>query len=204
MAWAPDYATTAEARSFITRDSSTADDTELALAVSAASRAIDRHTGRQFGQVAAAEERAFTPRLDRRRHRYRPRWIVDIDDLMTTTDLVVTVGESTVTTHQLRPPNAPSTISRPWTELVLDSRSEARPVGDDDEVTVTAIWGWTAVPDTIKQATLLQTSRFFARRNSPFGIAGSPDLGSEMRLLDKVDADVAVILRDYVREWGAV
>jgi hypothetical protein len=71
-------------------------------------------------------------------------------------------------------------------------------------VQVTATWGWTAVPATIKKATLLQASRFYKRRDAPFGVAGSPDMGSEMRLLAKVDPDVEVMLGDYRRKWGAV
>lgn len=204
MAWAPDYATTAELRSYATRHTDTVDDTELALALTAASRAIDRHTGRQFGLIAVAEQRAYTAHLDRRIHRYRPRWIVDIDDLMSTANFAISINSTAVTTYTLRPFNAPTTISRPWTELVIDGQSEARPVGDDDEVLVTALWGWTSVPDTIKQATLLQASRFFARRDSPYGVAGSPELGAETRLTARVDPDVGVMLRDYVREWGAV
>ena len=35
---------------------------ELASAISAASRAIDNHTNRQFGKVAAPEEREYTAR----------------------------------------------------------------------------------------------------------------------------------------------
>lgn len=206
MAWAPDYATTAELKTFA-RITGSADDTVLALAITAASRAIDRHTGRQFGVVASAEERFYTARLDRRPWRtlrYRaPRWVVDVDDLMSTTSLTVKVGEVTVTTFTKEPVNA-AVLSRPWTEIVLDSRSEALPCGRDNEISVTALWGWSAVPDTIKQATLLQASRLFSRRTSPFGVAGSPDLGSELRLLAKVDADVAVVLEEYVRHWGAV
>ena len=40
------------------------------------------------------------------------------------------------------------------------------------------------------------------RKGSPYGIAGSPDLGSELRLLAKLDADVAVLLRSFVRMWA--
>ena len=68
---------------------------------------------------------------------------------------------------------------------------------------VTARWGWAAVPSTIKQATLLQASRLLARRDAPFGIAGSPDVGSEIRLLARVDPDVAVAVAPYRRWWGA-
>lgn len=60
------------------------------------------------------------------------------------------------------------------------------------------------VPDSIKLACLLQASRFFIRREAPFGIAGSPEAGSELRLLAKVDPDVEVILGPYRSWWGAV
>jgi hypothetical protein len=70
-------------------------------------------------------------------------------------------------------------------------------------VEVRATFGWTAIPDLVISATLLQAGRFASRRDSPYGIAGSPDTGSELRLLDKVDPDVAVMLAPLTRWWGA-
>lgn len=198
MAWAPDYVTTAEARAYVTRHADTVDDTELALAVTAASRAVDRHTNRQFGVVSAAVERSYTARWDRR----RCRWVVDIDDLMTTTGLTVTVGAGTITAYTLEDVNA-AADGRPWTRMVVDADSSVTPTNAENDVTIDALWGWTAVPTPVEQATLLQTSRLFVRRNAPFGIAGSPDSGSEMRLLARVDPDVAVTLGPYVRWWAA-
>lgn len=201
MSWAPDYATPAELKAWVTPPiDDNVDDTAIGLALTAASRAVDRATGRQFGLVDEPEARTFTPRLDRRRHRFRPRWVLDIDDLMTTTGLIVAGTAFDAVLHKLQPGNA-AQVSRPWTQLVLDARSGVRLYGDDDEVTVTARWGWTTVPDTVKQAVLLQASRVFSRRKSPFGVAGSPDLGNELRLLAKLDPDVEVMLADYRRDW---
>lgn len=53
------------------------------------------------------------------------------------------------------------------------------------------------VPSTIKLATLMQAGRWAKRRDAPFGIAGSPETGSEMRLLAKLDPDVEVMLGGY-------
>ena len=79
----------------------------------------------------------------------------------------------------------------PWPLLWVSQRAH---------VAVTAKWGYAAVvPDAVKLACLLQASRWFARRNSPYGIAGSPEMGSELRLLAKLDADVAVMLAGKVR-----
>lgn len=203
MAWAPDYVTTAELRSYL-NISDSADDTQLALAITAASRAVDTDTNRQFGKVASGEERFYTGRWDA----CRARWVVDIDDLMSVSGLDPQVQDSTgadvgaITPYTLEPRNA-AAVGRPWTQLVVATTSTYKPTGLANEVAITALWGWTAVPDTVKQATLLQASRLFSRRTSPYGIAGSPDTGSELRLLARVDPDVAVMLRSYRRWWGA-
>lgn len=198
MAWAPDYITSAELKSFVGIDG-TADDAQVAVAVTAASRAIDTHTHRQFGAVAAAEERFYTAKWDRRLWR----WVVEVDDFMTTTNMVVSVDAGTITAFTKEPVNA-AAKGRPWEQLVIDTDSSIVPTTERHGVSVTAIWGWSAVPSAVKQATYLQASRFLARRDSPFGIAGSPELGSELRLLARVDPDVAVSLTSYVRRWAGV
>ncbi|HEY9416934.1 MAG TPA: head-tail connector protein, partial [Pseudonocardia sp.] len=73
MAWAPAYVTADELKAFVRIDDA-ADDPQVDLAIDAASRAVDQHTGRQFGQVAAPEARRYTGRWD------YARWVVDIDD----------------------------------------------------------------------------------------------------------------------------
>jgi len=198
MAWAPDYVTAAELKAYL-RISDTVDDAQVALAVTAASRAVDRCTNRQFGLVAAAEARVYTARWDGDRGRY----VIDIDDLMTVTGLVVTGEAGAIDVFAKQPGNA-NLAGQPWTRLVVDPTSTTLPTLKEDGVTVTARYGWTTVPVAVQQATLLQASRLFTRRNAPFGVAGSPELGSELRLLAKVDPDVAVVLGPYQRWWGAV
>ena len=51
----------------------------------------------------------------------------------------------------------------------------------------------------VNEACLLQCARIFARRNSPFGIAGSSELGTLM-VLPKLDTDVGMML-DPLRSW---
>jgi len=205
MAWAPDYATTGELAAFA-RIGDSADDAQLALAVAAASRAIDRACSRQFGKLATATARYYTARWDPR----RLLWFVVIDDLMSSTGLTVKYDEledqsysTTITDYVLRPVNAASE-GRPWSELWVRSTSTYQPTCLEDGMKITAAWGWSGVPDAIRQACLLQASRLLARREAPFGIAGSPDAGSEMRLLARLDPDVSVAVRPYRRVWGAV
>lgn len=197
MAWAPDYATVAELRSFL-RIPDTADDAELALAVTAASRAVDNHCHRQFGKVAAPEPRRYTACWDRRRRR----WLVDVDDVQDLAGLSVVVDAGTVDVYTLEPVNA-ALVGKPYEGLVVEPEAAVKPTTEEYGVTVTATWGWSAVPVPVEQATLLQASRLHARRFSPYGVAGSPEAGSELRLLAKVDPDVAVSLTGLVRWWGA-
>lgn len=205
MAWAPDYATTAELRSYITRSSVTVDDTELALAVTAASRVVDEFCGRQFGATASAEARVYTAEWDRRRRR----WLIDTDDFQTATGLEIMVDDDDDETfdkeideYRLWPFNAVD-VGRPWTRIIVGAESSNFPTCAEGVVEVTATYGWTSVPTPVKTATLIEANRIFQRRVSPFGIAGSPETGSELRLLRAVDVDVQKILQPFRRHWGA-
>lgn len=204
MPWQPDYATSAELKSYVRIDDAV-DDVQVALAVTAASRAIDRATNRQFGLLAAVEARFYTAEFDRRRRR----WLVEIDDLMTQAGLLVGYDSNddqtysgSVDSFALQPVNG-AAKSRPWTRIVVRPGSTTLPGLIENGVRVTAQFGWTTVPTPIKQATLMQASRLLSRRDSPYGIAGSPEMGSELRLLAKLDPDVAVTVGPYQRWWGA-
>ncbi|HZO69209.1 MAG TPA: phage gp6-like head-tail connector protein [Kribbellaceae bacterium] len=202
MAWAPDYVTSTELKAYM-RISDAVDDAELGFAISAASRAIDVDANRQFGVVAAPEERWFTGEWDRR----RCRWIIIFDDLMAVTGFDPQVQDAdgvdvgAIDDYVLEPRNA-AVKARPWTQMMVRPDSTYKPTGLRDEISITALWGWTSVPTAVKEATLLQASRFAVRRDSPYGVAGSPDQGSELRLLQRVDPDVSVALRDYRRWWA--
>jgi hypothetical protein len=200
MAWAPDYVTLSELKSYL-RIPDTNDDAELALAISTASRAVDGFCHRQFGQVASAEARSYTAYWDRRARV----WVVGFDDLQDITGLDVQVEAGEIDVYTLEPVNAEQE-GRPFTRLRVDTDSAAKPTWETHGVTITAVWGWDAVPVPVEQATLLQASRFHARRFSPYGVAGSPEQGSEMRLLAKLDPDVELALAraKLIRWWGAV
>lgn len=193
MAWAPAYITVDELRDYMGTTNEDGD-IEMALAVEAASRAVDDNCNRQFGQVAAPEERRYTAWYDYGRRL----WVVDVDDLQDATGLAVTIDGAAVDSYTLEPVNA-VLEGLAWTRLVVASGSTATPTGARNEVSATGRWGWLAYPDAAVLATKLQGSRFHSRRDSPYGVAGSPQDGSELRLLAKVDPDVAVALRRYRR-----
>lgn len=203
MAWAPSYAESDDLKDYVRVDDDI-DDAQVSLAIAAASRAIDLAANRQFGVVDTPSARYYTASWDRARRR----WFVEIDDLATTSGITVaydTLGDSSysaaITAYDIGPRNAVDK-GDVWTELVIRQTSTQLPGVEVDGVKITATWGWPAVPDTIKMATLLQASRVLARRSSPFGISGSPDMGGEMRLLNKLDADVDLMIRSYKRWWA--
>ena len=184
MAWAPDYITTDELKAFV-KISDELDDAELALIPPAVSRAIDQHCGRQFGLATAAAERWYRPRWSY----FADRFVVDVDDLMDLTGLPA---------GMVPEPRNAAADGRPYTRLAYAVGA----VPDDLEVPFTLRWGWTEVPAAVKVAARLQGSRLVTRRDSPYGIAGSPDSGTEMRLLARLDPDVSVMLAPYVRMAG--
>lgn len=195
MAWKPNYGTDVEAKGFV-RINDAIDDTEIAIINAATSRAIDRSTNRQFGLCDAVEQRLYTPWFDEERWC----WIIDCDDFQTTTGLVVTIA-GTVTTDFTKEPVNAAQEGRPWTCLSINARTAATlPIGNDFEAAVTARWGWTTPPAEVPLAWRLQISRFLSRRDSPYGVAGSPDVGSEIRLLARLDPDVALLLGDVTRK----
>jgi hypothetical protein len=191
--WAPDYITLAELKKLVDVDD-VVDDAFLGLLPGAASRAVDRACGRQFGIVAAPEERYYPVRYVRNRRR----WVAAIDDLQTTTGLILPAAIGT--DYVLGPRNAVAR-GKAWLQIIF---RETPLTSGEEEFPMTASWGWSAIPDAVKVATLLQANRWSSRKDSPYGIAGSPDQGSELRLLERVDPDVKTSLRDYRRDWWAV
>lgn len=200
------YATLLELKGFIGIPSAdTADDTTLQLALDAASDQVDRFCDRTFLADAAPTTRWY--QVD------HTGW-VDVDPISTTTGLVVATddnGDGTAETtwtlgtdFRLEPINAAlQSPVQPWTRLVTLGtrwfpRLQFRP-----GVSVTARFGWPGgtAPQVVKEATLIQSSRLWKRKDAPFGVAGSVEFGSEMRLLAKLDPDVESLLRPYRRNW---
>lgn len=183
MAWKPDYASASDLKASL-RISDAVDDAELARWVTTASRAVDAHCNRQFGQLAAPAARTY-----RRPVAYDyavELWLLEIDDVQDVTGMTVGGVAYATSGAVLLPDNAPAD-GRPWERLGFVDPPTL-------PLVVVARWGWAAVPTPVVSATLLQAARFHARRDAPFGVAGSPEAGSEMRLLARLDPDVAVSL----------
>lgn len=194
------YASLGDLKSAI-RITDTDSDGLLQVALDAATEAIDEHCNRTFVASVVATARVFSPIAGR----------VVTDDFYTTDELIISVGGTPIPAavpfvsagYILTPENAIA-IGEPYTGFDYTSFPiSAFPLLwaiQRADTTVTAKWGYAAdIPPAVNMACLLQASRWFARRNSPYGVAGSPEMGSELRLLAKLDPDVAVMLAGKVR-----
>ena len=214
MPWAPPYATADELASFVRIDDA-ADEVVITAAIEAASRMIDYACDpqpghfRQFGKTDAPEDRYYTATPRGYATPVRGQWVAQLDDLASAAGLVVAVAGTSeqdwhpVTGIALLPRNA-AARGRPFTAVGFAGSSRPAPPETADGVRVTGEWGWPAVPETIHEAAMIQSSRLLARRDAPFGVAGSAETGTEVRLLAKVDPDVEAMLRPFIRALGPV
>lgn len=193
MGWKPTYASLTEMREWlrINDPTDTTHDGLLRRKLRAASRALDGSCGRQFGKVESAVSREYVVRWSRTRQAY----VAEIDDIMDTTDLTFTLDgvELTADQFKLMPRNAVAD-GEPYTFVVITASPSS-----DGELVGLGLWGWNApYPDGVVESTMLQASRLNIRLESPYGIAGGAD-GSELRLLSRLDPDIAPLVADLVR-----
>ena len=175
-----------------------ADDTSreapLNSALAAASRGIDRATGRRFWLDADPVQRTYNPRGRIVRESDGDLFLVD--DIGNVAGLVVETGSGTswsaVTDYETGPENAIAD-GKPITGLL-------RTLGTwgltTTRLRVTARFGWPAVPDEVTEAALIQASRLYKRKDSPEGIIGSAEWG--VRNLSRRDPDVWALIEPFI------
>jgi hypothetical protein len=178
----------------------TTDDTILEQVITAVSRLIDERTGRHFYTSASDETRYFAAEFEN---------LLYPGDVISITGLYTDDGNRTYTTtwaatdYDLRPDNA-SLDSKPYNAIATTPLgNKAFPVGLAKGVKIVGKFGWTAAPSGIKEVCILQSTRVFKRKDTPYGIAGSAELGQ--LTIPKLDADVELLLRPFkFMEMGAI
>lgn len=169
-------------------------DDEIDQALAAASRGIDRDTGRRFWLDPVPVTRVFSPHGRIVRDEGGIRLLVD--DIGDDADLVVETGSgaswTTTVDYETAPDNA-LVRGRPITAL---SRNSGTWASGSARVRVTARWGWPAVPDEVVMATKIQAARLFKRKDSPEGVTGSAEWG--VVRLSRIDPDVFALIRHFV------
>lgn len=170
-------------------------DNLLMLALRAASRQVDKDTGRRFWLDMAAAARVFDVdgRVDGTR--------LSVYDIGDAAGLVVEVGtygswtvlpDGSVTAG----PVDAAGDGRPYEWL---HRAAGWPAGR--QVRVTAAWGYPGVPEDIVTATLIRAAALFKRKDSTEGVLGTGEWGA-VRVSSRKDPDYAQLIGPYTR--GAV
>lgn len=175
------------------------DDVLIASVIEAVSRQVDAVTGRFFGKrgTMAPITKRFTANCFN---------LVYVDDLVSATAVAADLqglrtyeGIFDPADYELAPYGSAST-SEPFTRIEFFSPTLTTyllPVGLAGAVAVTGVWGWPSVPAPVVQATALQSHRIWQRRQAPFGVSGSNEMG-QVRALTKIDPDLELLLNQYI------
>lgn len=172
-------------------------DSELENVIEAASRAIDAHCKRRI--YAATETRYYSPVM------YD--WL-EVNDLLSVTTLKTDEDDDrtyentwATTDYDLLPVNA-ALDGEPYTMIQITPDGDYTFPCGVKTVQIAGSFGYASTtPDEVNEACLILSTRLFKRRDAPFGVAGTPDLG-ELRNIRIDDPDVISLLKG-VRKVGA-
>ena len=177
------------------------DDTDIQAAIISASRMIDDYCQRGFyqeGTLASPVVKYYTP--------VSP-WYLEIDDLIEPVEIASRANQSGPFSTiwnldndvMYEPVNNPE-LGRPVTRL-LAIQTYVWPYFFPQTVKITGVWGYSSIPYEVELACKIQAARLFVRKQSPFGIAGSVELGT-VRLNSRLDPDVEMLLKTFRRNFG--
>lgn len=188
------YCTLAEVKSAL-RITDVTDDALLEKAIEGASRRIDGYTGRFFYQQSATismyTRDIYTVQLQND--------LVSVTTLKTDDDGDGTFEDTWTANidYQLQPLNT-VLQSRPYNRVVAVG-GKTFPImiqPDLPGVQINGVWGWSSVPDDVREACVLLSMRGFARYNAALGVVGFADMAIQVR---SVDPDVRDMLSPYVQ-----
>lgn len=194
-----EYATLAQVKAAL-RITDDIDDNLLATAVQAASRWVDSWCDRDFTVADGATTRDYVPS-----GRMEPLFVDDLTSIVSIKideDLDRTFADTLAEIDfQLEPVNGrsfgnefPFYIIRPQEDgywPVFSKRATVR---------VEATFGWPGLPDAVREATIIQSSRLYTRLSSPLGVVSFGDMGA-MRVSKFADPDVELLLAPYRRHF---
>lgn len=173
----------------------------LGLLITRASRLVDRVTGREEGayKVATATARTFDG------SGCREQWLDEFAAAPTLVEVDETGDFTYVTwaaTDYLVWPYNAAAKGQPYLRLDVDQLNGDKSVWYrfPKSVRVTAKWGYsTDVPDDILQAVTIQVVRWFKRSQQAYQDLGAIVELGQLRYVQRLDPDVALILDHYRR-----
>jgi hypothetical protein len=160
----------------------TNDDYEIHQACFAAARSVEQICERVFYR-SQSEARTFVP---------CDKYVLDLpefNDLVSVTAVATdTTGDGTFETswassdYQLLPHNTSGPEAKPYTKVkAVGSYSFPIPtttLARDDRVQITGVWGWSKVPYSVREASLILAADYFKLKDAPFGVAGLGEFGT--------------------------
>ena len=181
----------------------TAEDATMEAAIESASRIIDAHTNRRFYSDTTVSARVYYADTPIR---------CTVDDFSTTSGLIIktdtgdngTYDQTWASTEYiLEPINSEigGVSGQPYNTIVATIPKLFPVTGRRPRIQVTAKWGWASVPDTVRQACLVQAARLFRRAQTPEGFAAGESFGA-IRVSTKLDPDVQMLLAPFRRQGG--
>jgi hypothetical protein len=188
------YVTLQELRDYIgVTDNVSASDADLTRAISAASAKVDGWCGREFNVASTATAKVYSFANGSS--------FLPVNDIATSSGLIVESSSdystwTVITADWHLGPLQPRT-GHPYTELLPNYPGTC---WWGTYARVTASYGWVAVPDGVKQATLLVAHKLYRRKSSPTGVEGVSDFGPVR--VSRTDPDVSALLSDFDRRIG--
>lgn len=189
------YLTTEQIKGYCRNELPTDDDEWFEVAGNHAEQFLDTSLKRRIAVAGStATARVYVPNSwDRLR-------IHDATEITVVSNNGTTISS---TEYQLEPLNGMdwSGETRPYDEIVLTSGSWYLD-GRRATATVTAQWGWAAIPDRITQAALIVAKEIVVNRDEvKLGLVGFSDVGGVVARTNPIVRDV---IRDYqrVEAWG--
>jgi hypothetical protein len=189
----PRYLTVEQVKAYHRSEIPTADDEFIEAACDAAEAMLDQECGRRFMTPQTATARLYRPES----------WdLVRMHDCTTVT--AVTSGGATVSSslYQLEPVNgltlAGETVPYTRIRLLSGAWDVGALNGNEATISVTATWGWAAIPARIEQAALIVAKEIITNRDEvKLGLVGFSDVGG-------VTARTNPIVRDTIAAYKRV
>lgn len=208
-----DYITRLDLKAHLGIETST-HDAKLDNVITAVSRWIDSFTQRHFfqdGAIGSEVARVFDAC---NAHQLR------LGDAVVEVDGVPLLSEMLTVSELATDDNADGTFETVWAasdfQLLPLNTSPSReiraldrdfprplPLGRAGLVRVTGIWGWPAIPPTVREACLIQSARIFKRKDAIEGIAGFDQFGAPFRMGARLDPDVQKNLNAWIHPQAA-
>jgi hypothetical protein len=196
--WADLYVTPGELRRELGAKPGQLDDGLLGKACRSASRSVDRHCHQRFWLDPVPVARLFRA--------YSP-WELETPPFGTPAVTVTTDDQgsgtfggawSADTDYQLEPINAPADGGawRYWQITAIGPLTfPTLPWTNRPGVRVLTRWGWSMIPETIREASTLLAMRIYKRKDTPLGFEGFQDFGAVR--ITRTDPDIAAMLSDF-------